>query len=193
MTLQQLQKATSDAEARVRVLTEQEQHLGALIAEKTGQYDGYARAVTILTGLSDSELTAFCKALTDVANQIIHTTFGTGYEISIVPVGTTGMRVMVKEGELYDTVDDSQGEGFKSIVSLALLLAANAISPVVKSGFICFDEPFPGVRGEERLRKLYTWLREASGVLGIQMIVVSLHEAAAEVADKVIDLGDEAA
>ena len=191
MTFTELVTYHTRLDAEVGVLQDTIERLEATLAEHESQRAANDRGAVILTGLSDAAMEGFCGALTEVANHIIGATFGAGHEVFIEPVGTTGMRVKVRFGDLEDTVEDSQGEGFKSIVSLALLLAATSLATgtTLHNDFICFDEPFPGVRGDDRLDSLYEWLRSAANELGIQLIIVSLHEQALTHADNIIELG----
>ncbi len=188
MTVPKALERITREETRLELMRETSERLGRELEQEKRRKEVYARTTGIFTELSDGEMSSFCGAIEETANAAISEVFPDGYSITLEPSGKTGINIEVNEaGGLKDTVFGSQGQGFSAIVSLSLLLSAVSLSPVVTPRFLCMDEPLPGM-ATTRLQCLYRWFRSTCEELGLQVIITSHHEEAAEHSNHVIEI-----
>jgi hypothetical protein len=181
-----------DVLSRVSAIEGKRDYLHKMVGDRREKAQSLSREVEVLqkvaegyVGMADNHVTSFCEALCQVVNHVLEGSFG-DYRVHVEPVGETGYRICVKDGDLVDSVADSQGEGLVNVVSIASLLATMAVSPRVEGDFLLLDEPFGGALHDDRLGRLYQWLSDASKELGIQVIATTHHQSAVDAADNSI-------
>ncbi len=140
--------------------------------------------------LREDTLGSFLSALSATASSAVEDAFGEGYSVGFTSAGASGgYRITLHSPTGHeDSVAENQGDGITGIISLAMLLSVAHLSDRFPAGFLCMDEPLPGV--DSRRGEFYSWLADVCRALDFQLIFTTHQLEASEAAEITISLGD---